>query len=173
MIQDAISIQLHTFTGASQDAYSAVVFLRTERKGEVKIQLIQSKSRVTPISKGTIPRLELLGCPIGSRLAQHSLESMDLMIVQKFFWSNSTTAIAWIQRNSQWGTFVYNIVKRIREITEVNQWRYVPGKLNPADLPSRGCSPRELLHSRWWEGPAWLALPEENWPSNTMEVNEE
>ncbi len=78
-----------------------------------------------------------------------------------------------IQRNAQWGTFVYNRVKRIRETTELSQWRYVPGKLNPADLPSRGCSPRELLLSRWWEGPTWLQLPKEKWPNNKIEFDEE
>lgn len=173
MIPNSSSQQLHTFTDASQDAYSAVVFLRTEHEGEVKIQLIQSKSRVSPIANTTIPRLKLLGCLIGSRLAQHSMEAMELQNVQKYFSSDSTTAIAWIKRNSQWGTFVYNRVKRIREITELNQWRYVPGKLNPADLPSRGCSPKELLYSRWWEGPAWLRLPSEKWPNNKIEYDEE
>lgn len=100
------------------------------------------------------------------------MEAMELQEVQKYFWSDSTTAIAWIQRNTQWGTFVHNRVKRIREITESDQWRYVPGKLNPADLPSRGCSPKELLHSKWWEGP-WLTLPNEKWPNNNMEFDED
>ncbi|GFW59797.1 integrase catalytic domain-containing protein [Trichonephila clavipes] len=41
---------------------------------------------------------------------------------------------------------------------------YVPGNLNIADLLSRGCSPRQMLISRWWEGPLWLRESPEYWP---------
>ncbi len=81
--------QLHTFTDASQNAYSAVVFLRSEHEGEIRIQLIQSKSRVSPLAKATIPRLELMGCLIGSRLAQHSTDAMELQDLEKYYWSDS------------------------------------------------------------------------------------
>jgi hypothetical protein len=45
--------------------------------------------------------------------------------------------------------------------------------MNPADLPSRGCTPRELLRSKWWEGPDWLKFPKGSWPSQEPYTDEE
>jgi hypothetical protein len=49
-------------------------------------------------------------------------------------------------------------------ITRAADWRHVPGQENSADLPSRGCRVSKLLETKWWEGPSWLRLAEENWP---------
>jgi len=64
-------------------------------------------------------------------------------------------------------------VKEIISFTQPEDWRHVPGSLNPADLPSRGSSPAELVSSRWWEGPAWLRLSPLQWPAAEVSVNEE
>ena len=57
-------------------------------------------------------------------------------------------------------------------MTIPGNWRHVPGINNPADLPSRGCSPAELLQSRWWEGPLWLYGPEKEWPVEELNCDE-
>ncbi|CAH1111490.1 unnamed protein product, partial [Psylliodes chrysocephalus] len=56
----------------------------------------------------------------------------------------------------EWSIFVFNRVKEIRQLTEADRWNHIPGSDNPADLPSRGCFGRQLVESRWWEGPTWL-----------------
>ncbi|GIY49533.1 reverse transcriptase, partial [Caerostris extrusa] len=53
--------------------------------------------------------------------------------------------LGWITDTEPWNTFVGNRVKEIRELTKVEDWRFVPGDVNPADLPSRSCSWFELL----------------------------
>lgn len=48
-------------------------------------------------------------------------------------------------------------MKEIRELVPLTHWSHCPGKDNPADLPSRGISPKELESSSIWRhGPDWL-----------------
>ncbi|GBN63236.1 hypothetical protein AVEN_79663-1 [Araneus ventricosus] len=50
---------IHTFCDASKEAYAAVVFLRLEEEGSVKLPLLATKSRIAPLRGGTIPCMEL------------------------------------------------------------------------------------------------------------------
>ncbi len=164
------SKQIHCFSDASQDAYAAVIFIRVEENDNCSVQLIQAKLRIAPLKRMTIPRLELMGCVIGARLTQHVIEAMNYENIPVFYWTDSTTVLAWIRRKDNWNVFVSNRVKEIRSLSDVGQWRHVPGIMNPADLISRGCSLDTLLTSRWWEGPCWLYESPLNWPPPETEI---
>ncbi|UYV71446.1 hypothetical protein LAZ67_8003250 [Cordylochernes scorpioides] len=165
--------QIHTFVDASSEAYAAVVFLRTRVGDKVEVHMMAAKSRVAPLKRPTIPRLELLACVVGARLNKMIFEALELKDIKNVFWSDATTALAWIKRDDQWGTFVGNRVKEICRLSDPINWRYVPSECNPADLPSRGLGLSRLIQSRWWEGPSWLKLSEEFWPSRYKDLNEE
>ena len=170
-------ISLHKFCDASQYAYAAVTFLRVKRGSSVKIGFVQAKSRVAPSktndTKHSIPRLELLAATIGARMANSILKMLEIDDIRSYFWTDSTTVLAWIQRENNWGVFVWNRVKEIKQLSKAEQWFHVPGNLNPADLPSRGCSVAQLLSSKWWEGPEWLIDWEDKWPQETYVFDEQ
>jgi len=128
---------------------------------------------VSPLKQLTIPRLELLAATIGDRLAVSVKKEIEQGNPSLFFWSDSFTVIAWIQRQDSWGDFIWNRIQEIRSLTTREAWRHVPGAMNPTDLPSRGCSVRQLLDSKWWEGPPWLKLPPEDWPSGKSQADED
>ncbi|UYV68335.1 hypothetical protein LAZ67_5003922 [Cordylochernes scorpioides] len=114
------------------------------------------------------PKMELLACLIGARLAANVIQDLEFEEIPRFYWTDSTNALCWIQREDNWAAFVMNRVKEIHNLSSPESWRHIPGRLNPADLPSRGCSAESLKETRWWEGPAWLKVSQEEWPKSTI-----
>ncbi|UYV72978.1 hypothetical protein LAZ67_10001373 [Cordylochernes scorpioides] len=158
---------LHVFCDASQDAYATCIYLRTVKNKEVNVQLVASKSRVAPKKKLTIPRLELMSCLIGSRLTKQVMkiisESIAISENNIWFWTDSSTALRWIQNEKPWATFVINRVNEICSISKKENWHHVSGVNNPADLPSRGSSVKKLIEHKWREGPSFLWGEEASW----------
>ena len=67
--ESVANCSLCTFCDANKPAYAAAVFVRTEYCTCVQVQLVQGRSRVSPLKQLTIPRFELLAATIGARLA--------------------------------------------------------------------------------------------------------
>ncbi|GFT60853.1 integrase catalytic domain-containing protein [Trichonephila clavipes] len=167
MIEDpetSQNLSLHVFCDASKAAYATCIFLKSENENSASCQLVQARSRVAPLKSISIPRLELFACTIGARLARTVKEDLKLPSLPVFYWSDSTNALYWIKKSENWAVFVSNRVKEIRNLSNPDDWYYVPGSKNPADLPSRGCSVDVLAKSKWWEGPDWLRGPPKDWP---------
>ena len=82
------------------------------------------------------------------------------------FWSDSKVVLQYIANESRrFHVFVANRVAEIHDLTKKEQWRHVPGTLNPADDCSRGLSASELTPDcRWFRGPDFLWKDEESWP---------
>ncbi|UYV78566.1 hypothetical protein LAZ67_16002013 [Cordylochernes scorpioides] len=167
----AESLELHVFCDARKEAFATVAYMRSQMKDRVKLSFIWSKARVAPLGKISMPRLELMACLIGARLAKCILESLTVRC-RLYLWTDSSTALSWIRRNCNWNIFVKNRVDEIQRTTKVSNWRFVPGLENPADLPSRGSKIGQFLRSKWWEGPDWLRLSREFWPSEEPIIDE-
>lgn len=163
-IPDIEDVTLHVFCDASSIAYATCIFLRRSCGNSVECQLLQSRSKIAPVKPITIPRLEILSCSIGARLAKVVKDDLQLKGVRTYYWCDSMNALHWIKREENWATFILNRVNEIRNISDPNDWNHIPGRFNPADFPSRGCYPKELEKSKWWIGPKWIYQPPEEWP---------
>ncbi|KMQ84479.1 gag-pol polyprotein precursor, partial [Lasius niger] len=161
------SIELHGFADASERAYAAVVYIRTETCGRITVELIAAKTKVAPIKQVTLPRLELCASTLLVRLAAHVQHALGASTVPVHLWSDSTVALGWIRGHpTRWKTYVANRVAEVQSTLPEAQWHHLPGTENPADCASRGTSPSELVsHPLWWQGPPWLKAERSSWPA--------
>ena len=57
-----VSMQLHGLSDASQLAYAGVVYLRMiDEQGDIHTSMVISETKVAPVMRSTIPRLDLYG----------------------------------------------------------------------------------------------------------------
>ena len=174
------SLQLHGFCDASENAYAGVVYLRGEdSEGRIHISIVTAKTRVSPIKRLTIPRLELCGAYLLTQLLHHVKEVYRMPLSNVFAWTDSTIVLNWLTGTSRrFKTYVGNRVSYIVDCIPPNHWRHVNSTENPADCASRGLFPSELVSNElWWKGPKWLYLETSRWPGREeiprVEVSEE
>lgn len=151
--------ELHGFCDASNNAFAAVVFMRTvSPEGEVKVSLITSKTKVSPIKQVCIPRLELCGASLLAKLLFVVATTLKIPKSQVRAWTDSSVVLAWLSSHpSRWKTFVGNRVSDIISLFDRSHWAHVRSKDNPADCASRGVNPTKFADEILWvNGPTWL-----------------
>ena len=137
------------------------------------MRLAASKSKVAPMTKQSIPRLEVLGALSLARLVnKFKVSTGD--IHKTIYWTDSMTTLCWIKNQRVWKSYVQHRVDEIRNLTTKVSWRHCPGHLNPVDLPSCGLTAKALVACEtWWKGPNFLYLHESEWPENRMTQSED
>ncbi|XP_065356328.1 uncharacterized protein LOC135950722 [Calliphora vicina] len=121
-------ITLHGFSDASLKAYSAVIYcLANDENGNIKLSLVASKTRVSPLKQISLPRLET-----------------DEIVLS---WL-SVQPIT-LNRGNRTAEILENLPR--------SAWGHVSSKENPADCASRGLMVDQFLsHDLWWSGPTFL-----------------
>ncbi|XP_015116604.1 uncharacterized protein LOC107040851 [Diachasma alloeum] len=150
---------------------SAVIYLKVLNKGKSQLTLVCSKTKVAPLKRLTIPRLELTAALLLAKLTKYVKDQLNLTNATTYLWTDSSVTLTWISsHSSRWKEFVKNRVALIQELTQQAHWRLVPGKENPADCASRGLSAHQLVsHKLWWKGPPWLHQDCSSWPTHALE----
>ena len=163
--------QLHGFSDASEMAYAGVIYLRlVDTTGCIHTSLVMAKTKVAPIKRLSIPRLELCGALLLAQLLHHCQTVFNFPSEDTFAWTDSTIVLNWLAGNPRrFKTFVGNRISLITDLVAPNRWHHVDGSDNPADCASRGLLPSELLsHQLWWDGPNWLGMGIHHWPEQTL-----
>lgn len=158
--------QIHAFCDASLSAYGVCIYIRSENNGVVNSNILCSKSRVAPTKVLTVPKLELSAALLLAELV-HSISHLNIFNGNIYCWTDSTIVLSWIQEeSSNYQVFVSNRISRIQSLTSNMKWLHVPTNMNPADILSRGATPKELSSSDLWIcGPDFLRKNQQYWPA--------
>ena len=160
-------MEVHTFCDASEMGYCAVAYLVTEANGVTTVTFLLSRVKVAPLKAVSMPRLELLAAELGLKVVAEVKRAHKLEGAAFHFWVNAQDVLAWVgSRTKQLPKFIGHRVAKIQDQSVIQNWRKVPGELNPADVGSRGCLIHDLIgHELWWSGPKFLTENREGWPT--------
>ena len=111
-------LQLHGFSDASENTYAAIDYHRiTDTFGRTQVSLVSSKTKVAPIKKLTIPRLELCGAYLLAQLLIHTQNVFNIHLSSVYAWMDSTIVLSWLVGNPRrFKTYVDNQVSYIVDL---------------------------------------------------------
>ena len=144
------------FGDASQLAYGICIYLRAEYDdGTASCHLAFASTRVSPLNKYTIPRLELMAASHLVKNMAFVNKAFGLPKEKLIYFSDSHTTLAWITATTRTlkDSISYTVANIQREVPS-SAWHYIKTDENPSDIASRGLSGKDLANSTlWWNGP--------------------
>ena len=164
--EEIVLTELHTFADASEEACSASCYTRVVyQDGQVLVRHVKTVTKLAHLKTVSVCKLELNAGLMGARLAKFVQTALKRKIDGRFFWTDSSTVRNWVRAvSSHYQVYVSHRIGEIQTLTEPDEWRFIPGRLNPADAATR--SQLEEIPSWWLDGPAFLYEEESVWPTD-------
>ena len=166
---EGLKPRLVAFGDGSQTAYCALVYICWQHPcGEKFCRLVAGKTRVAPLKKISVPRLELMGALLSTRLMTSVQQSLGFDLSARYFLTDSAAVLGMIKNeSSSMKEFVGTRTGEIRSKTDVSkEWFWVPTDQNLADMGTRsGVSISDMAPgSKYQEGLPWMTSTFEEWP---------
>ena len=114
--------------------YGQCSYLRLiDEFGTIHCSLLIGKSRVSPIKYVSIPRLELTAATLSIKMSKLIKKELDIKDYEETYWTDSKVILGYINNEvKRFKIFVANRVLTIKESSNVEQWKYISSKDNPA-----------------------------------------
>ena len=158
--------ELHIFRYSSQNAFSAVAYLRARVSNSngmtTELASVFRKACVAPMKALTTPKLEHQAALLAERLKNGIRKALTPNVDRTLLWTNSTSVLQWLYSIDKQPVSVTNRVAQTLALTTVDEWNHVPTVDNPADAGTRGLSAETLLERSWLKVPVFLRTSD--WP---------
>ena len=147
-----------TFSDGSAKTYGAVMYMRWETSQGTEVRFVESKAKLTPLDqKGEAVKAETCGAVLAARIRKYFEKHGRMEIERWFRLVDSQTVLGAIQRESYGYQTFANRVSEIQKAGLVQDWWWIPGDLNIADIITRGGTPEDLKeNSTWQNGPDFI-----------------
>ena len=171
---------LVTFMDGSDVGKAFAAYIRyILMSGNPHVSLLAAKSKLNPAGGQSTPRSEMDGHTLGARGTRtiaDALKEVTPTITKVYMLGDSQTCLQALKAGatpfSEWFANrigeIYDCMRDLPAGVEVI-WGWVKSKDNGADIASRtDANPGDLVEgSEWQNGPAFLQLPEADWPIDT------
>ena len=170
--EDACSLDVETIDAgdAGEQLVCAAIYARFKlRGGGFSCQLIFARTKI--IHDLTIPRAELVAAVLNASTGHVVRLSLKDLLKRHWKLTDSQVALHWINTTkTKLKQFIRNKGIEVTRLTDREDWRYVPSKLNVADIGTRkGARIADVgPESPWSRGLPWMREAEENFPLKTV-----
>lgn len=155
-LSETVHKELLIYCDASECAIAAVCYLHVRYShGSSAVGFFLGKTKLTPASCTTIPRLELSSAVLALEISQIVVDHLKIEIDKIKFFSDSKVTLGYICNDTKrFYVYVANRVAKIRSYSEPSQWHYIRSEKNPADVETRSIQPCDLQGSALLCGPS-------------------
>ena len=118
-----VAIELHNFSDASTVGYSACAYVRVVfADGVAKFCLLMGKSRVAPLKRVSILRLELVAAVIAVKISTMISREVDIAFSKVYFWTDTSVVLRYLcNAATRFLPFVSSRVEFLHTLTAIEQ----------------------------------------------------
>ena len=144
--------EVHHFLDESEEGYGQCSFLRLfDEVWTIHCSLVIGKSRVNLVKYLPIRRLELTAATLSIKMSKLIKKELHIEDYEETFWIDMKVILGYINNEVNClKIIVANSVQAIKENSNIEQYKYISSKDNPAEDGSRGLDATKVNKVTRW-----------------------